>query len=128
MSDDVATLHSLAASVARLVETLAAERAADKKERQEERVADKKERQEERAADKKEIDEKLASFINEVKGIKDTMNKAEEEKAKAKKEREDAEARMWQGLKDGLYATFLSQFTWTHKGGGFCNDTRMKAE
>ena len=114
---DVVTLHSLAASVARLEEKLAAERAADKKERQEER-----------AADKKEIGEKLAAFINELKGIKDMMNKAEEEKAKAKKEREDAEARMWQGFKDGLYATFLSQFTWTHKGGGFCNDTRMKAE
>ena len=111
---DVVTLHSLAASVARLEEKLAAERAADKKERQEER-----------AADKKEIDEKFAAFIDEIRGI---VNKAEEEKAKAKKEREDAEARMWQGLKDGLYATFLSQFTWTHKGGGFCNDTRMKAE
>jgi hypothetical protein len=124
MSDDAVTLDSLAASVARVEEVLAAEitlRAA-------ERAADKKERQEERAADKKEIGEKLAAFINELKGIKDMMNKAEEEKAKAKKEREDAEARMWQGLKDGLYATFLSQFTWTHKGGGFCNDTRMKAE
>ena len=91
MSDDVVTLHSLATSVAR-------------------------------------VDEKLAAFIDEIRGIKDMMNKAEEEKAKAKKEREDAEARMWQGLKDRLYATFLSQFTWTHKGGGFCNDTRMKAE
>ncbi len=127
MSDAV-TLHSLAASFARLEETLAAQRAA-------ERAADKKERQEERAADKKEIDEKLAAIINELRGIKDMQNKAEEdkakaeeEKAKAKKEREDAEARMWQGLKDGLYATFLSQFAWTHKGGGFCNDTRMKAE
>jgi hypothetical protein len=88
MSDDVVTLHSLATSVAR-------------------------------------VDEKLAAFIDEIRGI---VNKAEEEKAKEKKEREDAEARMWQGLKDGLYATFLSQFTWTHKGGGFCNDTRMKAE
>ena len=124
MSDDVVTLHSLATSVARVEEVLAAEitlRAA-------ERAADKKERQEERAADKKEIGEKLAAFIDEIRGIKDMMNKAEEEKAKAKKEREDAEARMWQGLKDGLYCTFLSQFTWTHKGGGFCNDTRMKAE
>ena len=124
MSDDAVTLHSLAASVARVEEVLAAEitlRAA-------ERAADKKERQEERAADKRDIDEKLAAFIDEIRGIKDMMNKAEEEKAKAKKEREDAEARMWQGLKDGLYATFLSQFTWTHKGGGFCNDTRMKAE
>ena len=106
MSDDVVTL---AASVARLEEKLAAERAEDKKER---------------AADKD-------AFIDELRGIKDTLkqlNKAEEDKAKAKKEREDAEARMWQGFKDGLYATFLSQFTWTHKGGGFCNDTRMKAE
>ena len=100
-------------------------------ERAAERAADKKERQEERAADKKGFDEKMAVFIEEIKLIKDNLkrlNKAEEEKAKEKKEREDAEARMWQGLKDGLYATFLSQFTWTHKGGGFCNDTRMKAE
>ena len=125
MSDDVVTLHSLAASFARLEETLAAQRAEDKKERQEERATDKKESSEERAADKKESNEKMTAFINEIRGI---VNKAEEDKAKAKKEREDAEARMWQGLKDGLYATFLSQFTWTHKGGGFCNDTRMKAE
>ena len=95
MSDDVVTLHSLAASVARVEEVLA---------------ADKKERQEERAADKREIDEKLAAFIDEIRGIKDMMNKAEEEKAKAKKEREDAEARMWQGL--------MSLFSWT----------RMKAD
>ena len=53
MSDDVVTLHSLATSVAR-------------------------------------VDEKLAAFIDEIRGI---VNKAEEEKAKEKKERDDAEAR-----------------------------------
>ena len=95
---DVVTLHSLAASLARMEEAFASDKA-------ERRVE-----------------------IEEIKIIKDMLKKTEEDKAKAKKEREDAEARMWQGLKDGLYATFLSQFTWTHKGGGFCNDTRLKAE
>ncbi len=81
---DAATLHSPAASLARLEETLAAER----------------------AADKKETINYFDLCIAELRLIKDTMNKAEEEKAKAKKEREDAEARMWQG--------FVSLFSWKH--------------
>ena len=146
VEQDVVTLHGLAASFARIEEILKQredERAADKKERQEERVTDKQEnedkmaalivriesifnkRQEERVADKQENEDKMAALIVRIEGI---LNKAETEKNKAKKEREDADARMWQGLKEGFYAMFLSQFTWTHKGGGFCTDTHVKAE
>ncbi len=52
-------------------------------------------------------------IAEELRLIKDTLKqliKAAEEKAKAKKEREDADARMWQGL--------MSLFSWT----------RMKAD
>ena len=128
VKQDVVTLHGLAASIARIEEILKQredEKAADKKERQEERAVDKKERQEERVADKQENEDKMAALIVRIEGI---LNKAETEKNKAKKEREDADARMWQGLKEGFYAMFLSQFTWTHKGGGFCTDTHVKAE
>ncbi len=88
MSDAV-TLHSLAASVVRVearITSRATERAA------------------ERAADITEIDEKFAAFIEEFRGI---VNKVEEDKAKAKKERVDADARMWQGL-----MTLMSLFSW----------------
>lgn len=88
---------------------------------QKEREAERKERKEDRIKDQKERDDERAE-----------KKKVEDEKAKEKKEIEDKQTRMWKELDDGNFVSFISQYLWTHKGGGFLlsndNNIHIKSE